>query len=438
MKRKIVRSAWYVVSKSFPLFLILALLLTASCTRNRETETSDAAATQIAPATETQAGSNEAQNPPEPLPTSGKITLWHSWAEADGDALSAILDAFKQQYPAVEVQTLYVAYNDLPQSYSDAVIAGGGPDVMMSANWWLSDLVKAGVVLPLDDRLNSDEIADYWPAATDTLRRNGALYGLPTNFETVALFYNRSLIDAAKLPKSTDDLLKLAQEAGTQGIGLYANLYHLYWGIPAYGSQFIDSNGKIVLDQSQGASQFLTWINSLRNTPGSYVDIDYGMLLDRFKKQEFAFFVDGPWAIGELKAALGDNLGVTLLPAGPDAPAQPWLSADGIFLNPKADAKQQQLALLFARFVTNAESGATLAAKAQRLPANRKTEIANNPLLSSFLQQAANASAIDTRPEMDNVWGYGGDMIAKVLNGVSEPAAAVKEATALINEVNGK
>ena len=139
-----------------------------------------------------------------------------------------------------------------------------------------------------------------------------------------------------------------------------------------------------------------------------------------------------------MKEALGDSLAVTALPAGPAGAAQPWLSADGVFLNPKVDTKQQELALIFARFLTNAESGSLLASIAQRLPANRNAQISNNPLLSGFMQQAATATAIETRPEMDNVWGYGGDMIAKVLNGVSEPAAAVSEATALINDVNGK
>ncbi|MFN8444212.1 MAG: extracellular solute-binding protein [Caldilineaceae bacterium] len=428
-----VKGGWRRLGSLSVIFALLAVFILAACTRDRETPTETAQ-------TPTNESSSEAnvQPTPVPLPVTGKLTLWHSWSEADGDALAAVLDAFHKSYPDVTVDTLFVAYNDLPQSYSDAVLAGGGPDVMLNANWWLSDLVKAGVVLPLDDQVSPEQLAEYWPATVETLRRNGKLYGLPTNFETVSLFYNRSLITADKLPKNTDDLLKLAQESGTQGIGLYANLYHLYWGIPAYGAQLFDADGKIALDKSNGTSQYLSWLNTLRNTAGSFVDIDYGMLLDRYKKQEFAFFVDGPWALGELKGALGDNLAVTSLPAGPAGAAQPWLSADGVFLNPKVDTKQQQLALIFARFLTNAESGSTLASIAQRLPANRNAQISNNSLLNGFMQQAATATAIETRPEMDNVWGYGGDMIAKVLNGVSEPATAVSEATALINDVNGK
>ena len=42
-----------------------------------------------------------------------------------------------------------------------------------------------------------------------------------------------------------------------------------------------------------------------------------------------------------------------------------------------------------------------------------------------------------TVSEMDEVWGYGGDMLVKVLAG-ADPANTVRETTALINEANGK
>jgi len=61
-----------------------------------------------------------------------------------------------------------------------------------------------------------------------------------------------------------------------------------------------------------------------------------------------------------------------------------------------------------------------------------------DPIVLGFQQQAATAQAIPTRPEMDAVWGYAGDMIVKTLNGVMTPEEAVVEAAALINEENGK
>ena len=240
------------------------------------------------------------------------------------------------------------------------------------------------------------------------------------------------------MPATTAELLALAQQKPQQGSGLYTSLYHLAWGLPAYGARLFDDQGRSILDKTSGAADYLTWLNALSKTPGSFVDLDYGMLLDRFSKGEFAFFVDGPWAIDQLRGALGDNLAVTNLPAGPSGPARPWLSADGVFLNPQAAPEQQQLALAFARFITGVDGGETLARTARRLPANLDADVGDDPLLQGFMRQAETALSMPTDPQMANVWGYGGDMIIKVLNGVDEPANVVAETTTLINEANGK
>ena len=376
---------------------------------------------------------------PEPTPeiiseiTSGTVTLWHSWARQDGDALAQILENFAAANPEIRVQTLFVAYNDLPQAYADAVAAGGGPDLILAPAWWLRELVEADALLPLSNRLEPSERQQWMGAALDNLSIDGTLYGLPTNYELVGLYYNRSLVEEADLPATTDDLLALAAANPAQGAGLYLNFYHLYWGIPAYGSQLFDDSGRVILDRIPGTAQFLDWLLQMSQTPGTFVDSDYGMLLDRFKKGEFAFFVDGPWSGAELRQALGDNLGVASLPAGPSGRAQPWLSGDGVFLNPVVDAGQQQLALRLARHIASGESGTILAGTAGRLPASREAQI-NDPLLLGFVSQAETALPEPHQTQMSLVWGYAGDMLVKVIDGGMLPAAAVTETTALLND----
>jgi arabinogalactan oligomer/maltooligosaccharide transport system substrate-binding protein len=54
------------------------------------------------------------------------------------------------------------------------------------------------------------------------------------------------------------------------------------------------------------------------------------------------------------------------------------------------------------------------------------------------MNQAANAQAMSNRSEMEQVWGYAGDMVIKVVDGNADPAATVRDTAALINEANGK
>lgn len=374
---------------------------------------------------------------PTSEPLSGRVVVWHSWAGLDGDALAASLATLRTAAPGLTVDTLFVAPDDLPQAYADAVAAGGGPDLVLTDSWWLNDLLAAGVVQPLDSLIAPSQIEQFVPAALANFQRDGQTYGLPLDIELVALYVNRSLVADDQMPATTDELLTLAQSAPQQGIGLYASLYHQWWGFPAYGATLFAADGRVILDQGDGAAQFLTWLRRLKSTPGSFVDEDYGMLLDRFKKGEFAFLVDGPWSSTELRQALGDNLGVTTLPAGPSAAALPWLNAEGVYLNPNLTGSQRALALRTALHFASAESSMQYGQIAGRVPANRAVTT-SDPILNGFLLQAANAQPAPTQPEMDVVWGYGGDMLLKVLNDVGEASAVVTETAALINDETGQ
>jgi arabinogalactan oligomer/maltooligosaccharide transport system substrate-binding protein len=233
------------------------------------------------------------------------------------------------------------------------------------------------------------------------------------------------------------DMLALAQADPSLGSGLYMNLYHLYWGITGYGGTLFDGEGRVILDQTPGPAEFLAWLRQMSETPGVFVSQDYGMLIDRFKKGEFAFFVDGPWSQIELTQALGDALAIAPLPEGAAGPARPWLSADGLFFNPTSSPHQRSLALTLADHMTSPASGTLLAEIARRVPAQADAVI-DDALLLGFAQQAQVALSEPHRPEMLQVWGYAGDMLIKVVEGDMDPAEAVRETTLLINEANGK
>ena len=373
-----------------------------------------------------------------PVALVGTVKLWHSWTGKDDDALAAIVERFHQTSPNIQVETEFVEYGELAGAYTVAVKNGGGPDLILAPNWWIRELAASKVLLPIENQINAQERAQFIPASLDNLVWGGILYGLPTDYELVGLYFNRRLLDETDLPSTAEDLIQLTGESPSQGAGIYASFYHLAWGIAAFGGTLFEEDGRVVLDQSEGTAEFLSWLQRADSTPGIFVSLDYGMLMDRFKKEEYALFIDGPWSIGELRQRFGDDLGVSTLPAGHSGPARPWLSADGVFLNPAATSKQQDLALTFARYLTNVESASTLARIAGRLPAHKDADLNGDALLAGFAEQAVNAVSQPHYPELDEVWGYANDMITQVLRGSRTPDEAVLEASTLINEANGK
>lgn len=437
-------------ARVLPTLLIVALvaLTLAACDQDRPTPTPQpadqaGAAADAAPgetgAVQTPAAQAAAASPTPaatPFVPQGDLLLWHSWAGPDADALTQILTRLKDEAPLLNVETLYIAPNDLPQAYADAVAAGGGPDVAVTANWWIGNMAGAKVLRPLDDLVQPGQTDEFNIASLANFRRDGALYALPVTYELVSLFQNTA-VTTGTVPATTDDLLAQAQASPANGVGMYANLFHVWWGFPAYGAQLFDANGRVIIDQGNGAGGFLQWMKEMDATPGSFVDTDYGMLMDRFKKGEFGYFVDGPWATAELRAALGDGLTVVSLPAGPSGPAQPWIQGEGVILNPGLDSVRAPLAFFLASTLTNPASGAAFAA-AGRLPANQRAQLPDDPILRGFQAQAATAQPAPAVPEMEHVWGYGGDMLVKVLGGAVEPIQAARETAALINDVTGK
>ncbi len=383
------------------------------------------------------AGTPEASQPAS-TPAATTIELWHSWTGSEADVLTQILTRFLQERPDLRVQSHFVAYGDLAQAYTEAARAGGGPDLLMAPGFWLRQLAAEDLLLPLDTRVPAQERAQFVPAAVENLSWRGQLYGLPTHYELVALYYNRSLLADEALPAATNDIIDLAQASPSQGIGIYTNFYHLFWAIPAYGGALFDEDGRVILDQSTATAEFLDWLSRAQETPGIFTALDYGMLMDRFKKEEFALFIDGPWSIHELRERFGADLDVAPLPDGPAGPARPWLGADGVFLNASVPAERQEQALALARHITSAESASRLAQIAGRLPAHKDADLGGDKLLTGFSFQAATALPLPHLAEMDEVWGYAEEMIAQTLDGAAAPEEAVLQAATLINEANGK
>jgi arabinogalactan oligomer/maltooligosaccharide transport system substrate-binding protein len=377
------------------------------------------------------------ESAPSPTPPVGMLTLWHSWAQRDADALESILQDFQSRYPGVKVETLFVAQDDLLQSYAQAVNNGSGPDVVLAPNWWLQDLHTVGAISPVDQPPFDAIAANVWPAALDNLRIEGRPYGIPTNYETVALYYNRALVSDGALPATLDELYSLASENPQQGIGLYANPFHIAWGFSAFGATLFDETNRAVFDQYPGTAAFLAWLADVDALNGSYVDSDYGMLLDRFKRGEYAFFVDGPWALEDLSAALGDDLGLTTIPAGPSGPARPWLYADAAYVKPNLAQPQAELVALLLDHFTAPSSSDLLASVARRLPAGSSVDLVQDPMLRSFASQALSAQGMDHGPLMDAFWRYGGDMLLRAVSGAEDLNTVVAETAALVNETTG-
>jgi arabinogalactan oligomer/maltooligosaccharide transport system substrate-binding protein len=246
--------------------------------------------------------------------------------------------------------------------------------------------------------------------------------------KAMAFWYNKSMI--ATPPATIDDLKKL-MDGGTP-IGINTGCYQMYGYYSAYGGNIFDSNWKVIADQGTGVVDALTAMNSLyqisKKNGWALTDSDG---LAPFSEGKLAAIWNGNWALGDYKKALGDNLAVAPLPAGPAGPAKPMLGVDGFYINP--NSANQAAAVDVALYLSNAASQTVMMNQAGHVPVRTDVTI-TDPLIQSLVDAFNKGATV--RPQVAELGKYwsnfcGSDAIYE--KGTS-PADFVKAAVTAANK----
>jgi multiple sugar transport system substrate-binding protein len=127
---------------------------------------------------------------------SGEVNYW-LWDNNQKPAYQQCADAFHVANPDATIKITQYAWDDYWSGITNGFVAGTAPDVFTNHLSKYPEFVTQGQLEPLDDYLAADGtktdiyqkgLADLWVA------QDGKRYGLPKDFDTVAIFYNKALI----------------------------------------------------------------------------------------------------------------------------------------------------------------------------------------------------------------------------------------------------
>jgi len=153
------------------------------------------------------------------------------WNESYNDAMEKNLttnfvDTFNAAHPDTPIDLTY--QENLDQTLRTAVQAGAGPDVVITPGpGFVLEYINAGYILDLSDFAVQygwkDKLLSW---AYDSGTVNGKLYSLPLTFESVLVYYNKTVFDkqAWQPPTTGDEMVALCEAAKK------ANIYALSAG----------------------------------------------------------------------------------------------------------------------------------------------------------------------------------------------------------------
>ena len=147
---------------------------------------------------------------------SGEINYW-LWDNAQLPAYQACADKFKQANPNASVKISQYAYDDYWAKLTNGFVAGDAPDVFTNHLSKYPEYVTQQQLVPLDATLEKDgfNVDQYQPGLADLWKGpDGKRYGLPKDFDTVAIFYNKKLTEEGGV---TEEQLKTLTWNPTDG-----------------------------------------------------------------------------------------------------------------------------------------------------------------------------------------------------------------------------
>ena len=352
---------------------------------------------------------------------SGTVTLWHAYGtgSAEEDAMTAIVENARAEYPDLTIEVLQIPFDQIFNKWQTEVAAGEGPDMFIAPNDDLGNMARAGLVLDITDHLEGrlDDVVDTGVAGMEV---NGRLYGVPESAKAVALYYNKSMVDAP--PTTAEELLAAVQDGNA--LIQNQNAYHLFGWWSAFGGEILSADGTVACPSGEeGFVEAMQFQLDLKDA-GAQFETDGGRADSLFRNGEVAMIINGPWTLGDYRTDLGDDLGVAPIPAG-SAPAGALNGIDGFYINPNSGNADSAIEL--ALFLSSGEQAQMYTDMAGHVPIRPSVTIAD-----ANVAGFAEASNVGTpRPQtasFGNYWGPFGDMVTKVIEGVATPEEGVAEA----------
>jgi multiple sugar transport system substrate-binding protein len=125
---------------------------------------------------------------------------------------------FMEANPGITIEIEQLGWDDYWTAITTGFVSGEAPDVFTNHLARYPEFVALGQLVDLQAWAERDGVATdiYYPGLAELWTREGARYGLPKDWDTVAIVYNKALVEAAGIdPAALNELTWNYEDGGT-------------------------------------------------------------------------------------------------------------------------------------------------------------------------------------------------------------------------------
>lgn len=290
--------------------------------------------------------------------------------------------------------------------------------------------------LGLHQELQLRPVNDDWndpqtmPAARATTIVDHHQWGVPViQGNHLMLFYNRKYVSEPATTWAQLAAQKAAIEAqGAQLIGW--NYNEMYWFVPFLGAfgGWPMAEEKITLN-TPAMIEALDYYKSLSSQGLISADCNYDCAQKKFNTGQYAYAINGDWAIVDSRRELGEQFGLALLPMIDSRQLKPMSSTYALaFPKSSADPHKEALLKAFARHVQSAEQQQKIFNKFNLLPINHvvfnSIKASSDAQTAILLQQLEQSRPMPSSSSMAISWQAMAKGYQRLMSGDTAASAA--------------
>ncbi len=255
---------------------------------------------------------------------SGTVTVWDYYGQAT--PLKASIAEFSKAHPEITVDYQAFDYEALHSKFPVSVGSGQAPDLATVDMTWIPSFAANGLLGDLTEvsqgQLNGKPMADQYSAgANEAMQYDGKVVAALYDFDAYALFYRKDVLDQKGIPVPTtwDELVsataKMAErpspgaEPTKYGFAVQPDTFHYAQYLFQNAGSILDADlTKAAFNQPAGV-EALDFMKSLVTSGGGTYWADPSTLTAAVKSEQIGMFVNGPYMMGVLKAAVPEQSG---------------------------------------------------------------------------------------------------------------------------------